>query len=222
MISGGLPTGTALAQGLFGSQPKKLAADRSIYRIRGTASVNGKAATLQTRVLPGDVVETGKDSEVIFAVGGHSMILRSEGRIEIEGRQDSGSSIISALRMLTGKLLSVSRRSRIRFRTGAATIGIRGTGWYAEADPEQTYFCTCYGTSDIASSADSQSRETVVSEYHDRPVYVLAEAPSGQAIRDAPFINHTDQELALIEALVGREPPFVFSGDDYVGPRRDY
>ena len=36
------------------------------------------------------------------------------------------------------------------------------------------------------------------------------------------FINHTDQELMLIETLVGRTPPFVFPMDIYNAPRRDY
>ena len=39
---------------------------------------------------------------------------------------------------------------------------------------------------------------------------------------NAPFINHTDQELMLIEALVGRVPPFVFPKSDYNPPRRSY
>ena len=54
------------------------------------------------------------------------------------------------------------------------------------------------------------------------PVYVLANAPAGKSIRPAPFINHTDQELMLVETLVGRTPPFVFPKDDYQGPRRNY
>jgi hypothetical protein len=106
--------------------------------------------------------------------------------------------------------------------TPTATIGIRGTGWYAESDPEQTYFCTCYGTVDIAASNDPESKETVVSKHHDRPLYVLGKSAAARSIRSAPFINHTDQELMLIETLVGRTPPFVFPKDDYTGPRRDY
>jgi hypothetical protein len=35
-------------------------------------------------------------------------------------------------------------------------------------------------------------------------------------------LNHTDQELALIETLVGRKTPFVFATDAYSGPRRGY
>jgi hypothetical protein len=52
--------------------------------------------------------------------------------------------------------------------------------------------------------------------------YILAKAAEGKSIRAAPFINHTDQELMLIETLVGRQPPFVFPSEDYGGPRKDY
>jgi hypothetical protein len=224
----GFPAGAVFAQGFFGSRPEKLAPGRSVYRIAGTASVNGTAATPETVVRPGDTVETGRDSEFIFVVGGHSMILRSEARLVIEGGRDKAPSapstswFISGLRLLTGKLLSVSRESRMRLTTATATIGIRGTGWYAESDPERTYFCTCYGTTDVGAVSDPDSKETIISEHHDRPLYILGKAASGKAIRSAPFINHTDQELALIEALVGRTPPFVFPKDDYGGPRRIY
>ena len=110
----------------------------------------------------------------------------------------------------------------MRITTATATIGIRGTAWYAESDPEQTYFCTCYGTADIAASNDPGSKETVISSHHDRPLYILGKSAPGRGIRNAPFVNHTDQELMLIETLVGRTPPFVFPKDDYTGPRRDY
>ena len=223
LIAAGLPGGNALAQGVFGNRPAKLPPAQSIYRIAGTTSVNGTAATLQTPVRPGDTVETGKDSEMVFVVGGHSMILRSETRLVIEKDRNEGASLlIAGLRLLTGKLLSVSRNSRTQVTTATATIGIRGTGWYAESDPEQTYFCTCYGTADIAASNDPESKETVVSRHHDRPLYILGKSAAAKAVRSAPFINHTDQELMLIETLVGRTPPFVFPKDDYSGPRRDY
>lgn len=213
----------AQAWSLFGSKPAPLPEGRSIHRITGTAMVNGKAATVETPVVPGDVIETGANSVVVFAVGGHAMLLRSNARLELDrGREGTDSLLVRGLRLLSGALLSVSRNAPMEVATTTATIGIRGTGWYAEADPEQTYFCTCYGVADIASSADGSSRETVEARHHDRPLYIIANAPAGAGIRDAPFKNHTDEELMLIEALVGREPPFVFPKDDYSGPRRDY
>jgi len=59
-----------------------------------------------------------------------------------------------------------------------------------------------------------------VSRHHNRPLYILTGEQPGQNIRLAPFIDHTDQELMLIEALVGRTPPFVFPKDEYNRPRR--
>ena len=60
------------------------------------------------------------------------------------------------------------------------------------------------------------------STHHDAPRYVYAQEKNGQRIVPAPLINHTDQELALIEALVGREPPFGNFLDAYQAPRRRY
>ncbi len=131
-------------------------------------------------------------------------------------------SFINGLRMLSGKLLTVSRNTPMRVRTSTATIGIRGTGFYMEADPELTYFCTCYGTTDVFASDDPASNTTVVSLHHDRPLYIVKGEASGNNIRKAPFINHTDQELAVIETLVDRTTPFVFANDAYSAPRRDY
>jgi len=244
LFSTALPERAALASSFFGSVPGKLPAGQSIYRINGTATVNGKAATLQTRINPGDTVETGKDSEIIFVVNGNnSMILRANSHLVIETphkpqvqapsqpnpqaaheaeQNGFGSLLVSGLRLLSGKLLSVSRNTPMQVNTVNATIGIRGTGFYVESDPGQTYFCTCYGTTDVAAAHDPASRETVTSTHSHHPLYIVNDGGQGRNIRNAPFINHTDQELELIEALVGRTPPFVFAKDDYTAPRRDY
>ena len=93
----------------------------------GTASVNGEAASLQTRVRPGDTVETGAGSEIVFVVGGHSMLLRDNSRLVIES--GPAALVISGFRLLAGKLLQVSRGSQMRVTTLSASVGIRGTGW---------------------------------------------------------------------------------------------
>ena len=79
-----------------------------------------------------------------------------------------------------------------------------------------------YGLADISANDDPGSKDTVASKHHDKPLYILAGTKNpGKSIRRAPFINHTDQELALIETLVGRTPAFVFTDDRYGGPQRD-
>jgi len=223
LLGSALTPTQAITFGIFGSKPSKLPPTQSIYGLSGDVTVNDQKATLETRIRAGDTVQTARNSEIVFVVDSHSMILRSDSKLVIEEPESSiGSFIIGGLRMLSGKLLSVSRNSAMRVSSSTATIGIRGTGFYIEADPERTYFCTCYGVTEIEANGDPQSRETVAATRHDRPLYIVADGSAGNNIRNAPFINHTDQELSLIETLVGRKTPFVFSGTTYTGPRRTY
>ena len=208
---------------IFGSRPSKLPDTQSIYRLSGDVRVSGQSATLETRIAPGDRIETGPASEVVFVVGGQSMILRSNAHLVIETpTQQVSSFLIGGLRVLQGALLSVSRDSKMKIVTPTATVGIRGTGWYIDANPEETYFCTCYGVTDINANDDDQSTDSVTATHHDRPLYIVKGETPGKNIRPAPFVNHTDQELMLIETLVGRTPPFVFPGSQYNAPRREY
>jgi hypothetical protein len=222
VLTAALPNKGALADSFFGSNPVKLPPGQSIYRIKGTALVNGKEANLSTIIKPNDTIATLEKSEIVFVVGGHSMILRENTHLTLEGKEDNASFLVQGLRLVTGKLLTVSRSQGTQIRTSTAIIGIRGTGYYVESEPELTYFCTCYGLTDVESTEDPTSKDTVASKHHDKPLYILSGKPEGKNIRSAPFINHTDQELMLIETLVGRTPPFVFAGDEYSSPRRDY
>lgn len=212
-----------LSTNIFGSRPRKLPEGQSIYGLSGKVLVNDTQATLDTRIRSGDTVQTAQNSEIVFVVNNHSMILRSESKLVIERPETQPDSlIIGGLRMLTGKLLSVSRNANMKVTTGTATVGIRGTGFYIESDPDRSYFCTCYGVTEVQANDDPTSRETIAARHHDRPVYIVRDGGAGQNIRNAPFVNHTDQELSLIETLVGRRTPFVFSNDVYTGPRRTY
>ncbi|TXH89782.1 MAG: hypothetical protein E6Q78_06140 [Rhodoferax sp.] len=217
----------AWAQSFLGSRPGPLPPGQSIYRLSGEVLVNDKPAAQNTTIKPGDTVQTGRNSELIFAVGTQAMIVRSESRLTLEAQTGSGDNavggfITAGLRLLTGKLLSVSRNSPMKVTTATATIGIRGTGFYVESDPERSYFCTCYGATEVQATDDPQSKESVTARHHDRPLYIVKDGGTGNNIRSAPFLNHTDQELALIEAIVGRTTPFVFTKDAYSGPRRSY
>ena len=219
----GLLPAPALAQGLFGDRPARMPRGRSIYRLSGKVTVNGQDATLQTLIKTGDTIVTAKGAEVVFVVGTHSMILRGASTLTISPAAPAENSfVVRSLKLLNGALLSVSTGTTLSLTTATANVGVRGTGFYVESEPERTYFCTCYGVTDIAAIDDAGSRATIEATHHERPVYILRSGEAGRKIRDAPFINHTDEELTLIEALVGREPPFVFPKDSYGGPRREY
>ena len=223
LFSSALPSAHAQGSSVFGNRPTKMSAGKSVYRIVGEASVNDKPATLDTKILPGDTVKTAKGSELVMVVNSNAMILRGGTNVTIEREEKNSSFIISGLRLLSGALLSVSRSQPTKIRTANATIGIRGTGFYLEAEEDESYFCLCYGAANTAANDDPQSQREQVAKYHDRPIYITNNAKNqGNNIRNAPFKNHTDQELTLIETLVGRTPPFVFSKDNYSAPRRNY
>jgi hypothetical protein len=206
-----LPTAKAFASIL--TFPSKLPDTQSVYRVNGKVWVNGKKADINTHIGPNDAVKTGINSEIVFVVGEHAMLLRGSSHLVIHAKDtdDVNPSMIGSLRLLAGKLLSVSRNNGLRIETPTATIGIRGTGVYLEAGPEKTYFCTCYGEVDVVANNDVTSKESVVSKHHDKPLNIFRNGQPGQCIHDANRLtqNHTDEELILAEALIGRVPPFI-------------
>lgn len=198
--------GTGLARAeVFGRAPGPLPPGRSIYRLSGKTSVNGKAADEGTLIHAGDTLETGSDGEAVFVVGQDAFLVRANTRVTLEGRDEF---LIMSMRVLTGAILSVFGKREHRIETASAVIGIRGTGVYVEAEEKMTYVCTCYGETLLSVQGAPDRNEAVKSRHHDAPRYIWGGA-DGQ-IEPAPFKNHTDAELALIEALVGRTPPFSF------------
>jgi len=206
----------------WGSTPKKMADDKSIFSLEGDVRVNGQRADLGTQIKGGDTVSTQRNSEVVFAVGGDSFILRSDSEMEIEG----GGIFVDALRMLTGSVLSVfdkrSGQQQLTMNSSTATIGIRGTGVYMESEPGLTYLCTCYGQVGLYSNKDLNDSELITATHHDAPKYITDRKTRDTFIRPAPFKNHTDAELKLLEAIVGREVPFGIESELYKGERREY
>ena len=181
--------------------------EKGVARVKGEARINGAPAKQGMDVKAGDVITTGRDGELVFVMGGDAFLVRANARVEVQG--EKGSLVAAGLRVITGAVLSVFGRGQPkRVQTSTATIGIRGTGLYVEAEETRTYVCLCYGEAEIASAADPAARETLRTRHHDQPRYVMAKG-APQMLTGAPVINHTDAELTLIESLVGRQPPFA-------------
>ena len=194
----------------FGLLRAALAAGRlekGVYRVRGDVRVNGAAAKEGMDIKAGDRIATGANGELVFVIDRDAMLVRANSRVEVEG--SAGALMISGLRIVTGAVLSVFSPGKPKqLRTVTATIGIRGTGIYVEAQDDRTYVCTCYGIADLAAAGDPAARETIRTGHHEQPRYVMAKG-APQMLMGAPMLNHTDAELILLESLVGREPPFV-------------
>lgn len=218
---------------LTAARPRVLESGRSIYRLRGDVRVNGEVADMDTVIRPLDRIDTGSGSELIFVVGRDAFILRENSELYLDaepialaGGDDGGGfgqRVAQGLRVVSGRVLSVFGRREdepeVSVRTPVATVGVRGTGMYVESHPDHSYVCTCYGSTRLMAVDDPASREDIASDHHDDPRYILADAPAGQRIVQAPMINHTDMELLLIEELVGRAPPFSVIDEGYGTPR---
>lgn len=180
-------------------------ATQGVRNTRGEVSINGKPAEPGSMVRPGDAIETGRRGYATFVVGEDAFLVRANGRAELIG---SGA-LVGAMQLVTGKLLSVfgSGRER-RLVTATATIGIRGTGAYLEAESARTYFCLCYGSADVEATMGG-ARESVTTSHHESPRYIYGDGRS-RAIVPAYMANHTDSELIMLESLVGRSPPNEF------------
>lgn len=201
--------GRLAAAGVIGSSygliAKALAAEnrQGFTLVKGKVTVDGKPAIVGQIVRPGQKIATGPASEAVVVIGQDAFMLRENSEFGIE----PGVSVM-ALRYISGKILSVFGKGDKQLRTPTASIGIRGTACYIEAESSRTYFCLCYGEAELTPLADPAQKETIRTEHHEHPLYVGGkEAPVMMA--QAPVINHTDAELVMLESLVGRKPPFV-------------
>ena len=177
-----------------------------IREIDGEVLVNGRLATKANEIRALDIIRTGPAGRLVMVMGKDAILVRANSEVEILGKPKAV--LLTGLRMLTGALLGVFGKGGSRqLLTATATAGIRGTGVYMEASPERTYFCTCYGTVEIEDQHRTEKR-LVVSGYHS-PNIIYAEMTDGKMMQKAEFINHTDEELVMLEKLVGRVPPFV-------------
>lgn len=168
--------------------------------------VNGRLATRANEIRALDVLTTGPTGRLVMIMGKDAFLIRQNSEVEILGKPKS--LLLTGLRMLTGALLGVFGKGGPRqLLTATATAGIRGTGIYIEASPAQTYFCTCYGTVEIEDQHRTEKRLVVSGDHSANIIY--AEMTDGRMMQKAEFINHTDDELRMLEKLAGRVPRFV-------------
>lgn len=179
-----------------------------MHQITGDVRINGQPAKAGNIIKPGDTVSTGPNSQVIYIIGNDAYLQRDQSTVSLAGQAAR-----AGMRVITGKLLAVFGKGDKQIETPTATIGIRGTGCYIEAEAQKVYFCLCYGKAEIASRHMPEVRETLETSHHDKPVYLHADGR--QMMVPASVINHSDSELTLLESLVGRTPPFYGKADAY-------
>lgn len=187
----------------------------NIVELRGDALLNGQRLRREQTIQSGDRIETGPDGYLIFSVGNSAFHVRQNSRITVERGQTINT--VSVLRMLTGAVVSVwGRGSNRQVFTPTLTAGIRGTGLYTEVRPEQnfrSYFCNCYGTIELSSGNERTLSQAV---YH-QSFWAEPEPREGRRLTPAGAINHTDEEVEFLAALVGQQTAWQAMGQK--GPK---
>jgi hypothetical protein len=203
IAAGGLGAG-----GLSGWMSRALAsgdlpATPGINRLEGSVTINGKPAKVGTPVAMGDRVATGPNSQAVVVLKGDAFLLRQQTVIVVQGGRDG---TLSELAIAAGRVLSVFAKKPVSIKASVASIGIRGTGAYLEVEPKSVYFCLCYGEA-LVEGAGMESK-LVKTTHHEQPL-MLRDQGGIMRVEPGPFQNHSDDELILLESLVGREPPFT-------------
>lgn len=185
-----------------------------LQKIRGEVVVNHRVATEGQLIKPGDTIVTGRNSEAIYVIGQDAYLQR-----ELTTVSFGAEALQNLMRVVSGRILSVFGKGAKTIQTSTATIGIRGTGCYIEDEgtgsKARTYFCLCYGSADLTPKAAPQEAESYTTSHHDKPLYIHNDMNMAKMAVPATVINHTDEELTLLEGLVGRVTPFYGTGKKY-------
>jgi hypothetical protein len=196
--AGGLGLGPGLLRVALASNPAA-----GLRAMEGPVLIDGKPGVLGQQVGMGQRVETGPGAHAVFVVGEYAFLQRANSSFVLET-----SAGVLVLRYLAGQVLSVFGEGRKQLETPTASISLRGTGCYIEADAMRTYFCLCYGSALVIPKGDPNRRKALRTRHHDVPIYIDRSA-GRRAVLPAHAVNHRDDELIMLEALVGRRPPFL-------------
>ena len=142
----------------------------------------------------------------MIVVGSDAFLLRSQTVIEVKGREG----VLSEMLVTTGRVLSVFSKKPVAIKAATASIGIRGTGAYIEVEERRQRISAC-ATARRWSKGPGMSSALVKTTHHEQPL-ILRDDGGIMRAEPGPFQNHSDAELIMLEALVGREPPFMKDG----------
>ena len=183
---------------------KAFAATRKIHEIEGDVFINQAKINSESLIKNGDEIVVSKDGKLVFSLGEDAFLVR--GGTTLQVYYDHDSLLVTALRLVTGAMLGVfgKRKTTTHIYTATATIGVRGTAVYAAVTKDKLYTCTCYGHTDLIVGLE---REDVISKHHNAHVVTINVSGNTQ-MKAFEVIDHNDDELRMLEALVGKKPSF--------------
>ena len=165
---------------------------------QGEVLINGEKLTKSTVIKLGDFIETKKNSKIRFNIGVDAFSANPNSKFSFKEASKT-----KTLNVIAGGVLAVFKKGdgNHQVKTPNMTAGIRGTGIFTEIKEGKTYFCTCYGKTELNTKHEHKTYE---STYHS-PVWIK---DNGEIKQETKMIAHSDDELRTLEAMVGRKPEF--------------
>ena len=203
-----LSASAALAAGALLPLPAA-ARNGVVQELSGEVFLNGFPMVRNHEIRSGQTVTTGRDGHIWFTMAGDAYFLRPGSELRLQS-SDPPDTVIDLLRLVIGALgATFGRGARREVIARTATIGIRGTGIYVETTREETYACTCFGSTELRSVVTGQMMESlpISTERHVARI-IRRDAPMSMSMVQAPFERHTNEEIGRLERLVGRPYPF--------------
>lgn len=125
----------------------------TLKNIRGTVTVNSLKVDKERKVEAGAIISAiGKKSSVqIFFEDGSRSLLRN-GQLIISEEIKKEKTLVS---LVKGIFFTHKEKgaSKFEIKTRNATMGIRGTKFYVEESPDDSYLCVCEGIVEIKNQA---------------------------------------------------------------------
>lgn len=176
---------------LIVSAPAFAADQGTVAYLQGNLTLNGKPAAQGAAVHEGDALQTTAGSTA-------DVVMKSGVRFRLYGNtslQIPAESFQNPLKLLYGSLLSIVNKGRKFAVAGrTAVAGVRGTTFFVESAPDRrTYVCICKGKLHLT-GADGSDKGDVASQHH------AAFAVDDHSKSDEPMIDHTDAEIAELQA----------------------
>lgn len=157
-----------------------------------------------TRYKDGSLEVASKKDELRFRIGKNAFLLRQNSKISVK----TSGLLVKSMKLISGGAMGVFAPGEKNIETKTFTAGIRGTGIYLEEKNDNAiYCCLCYGVGDFVGKDKNQIMH-LNSIHHDKPVVIEASHAGSVKMFDDKTHNHDDDELRVLEAMCGREPPF--------------
>jgi hypothetical protein len=172
--------------------------------VEGSATVDGKPASIGDPVPLGATVATAQDSLCEIQWNGKNAVRLGASTTFVfnPSNLQQGSELKQGtLVLVLKKLATVAGAPSFTVRTPSAVAGVRGTSFFINAvDAQTTYICSCNGSVHVEDIRGGSVHD-LVSAHHQAFTYTATAA--GATVAGAALLYHSDADMEKVAADIG-------------------